>query len=205
MKVLDLFPRSIVQGKLDLKLLNQCLLHCEDVLSNPGANPDASMRLAGQLNQQRELNPIQPAVQELCESGLLEGCERWIRHVMDQQPPQGRGPWVPGRYQLRLIDIWLNCQMEGDYNPMHTHGGSFSGVVFLKVPPQINGTSFDGQLCFHGPEEYHLQSFRTGMAQYVLPSPGDFYIFPAFLMHEVHPFRGEGERRCFSFNAFVDA
>ena len=31
------------------------------------------------------------------------------------------------------------------------------------------------------------------------------YIFPAFLMHEVHPFRGEGERRCFSFNAFVDA
>ena len=66
MDVIDLFPRSIVQGEVDLKLRNQLLLHCEDVLSNPSANPDASMRLAVQLNQQRELNPAQPAVRELC-------------------------------------------------------------------------------------------------------------------------------------------
>ena len=200
MDVIDLFPRSIVQGEIELKLRNQLLLHCEEVLHNPEANPDASTRLAGQLSQQRELNAKQPAVRELCESVLLEGCERWIRHVIDQQPPQGRGPWVPGRYQLRLIDIWLNCQMEGDYNPMHTHGGSFSGVVFLKVPSQINGSSFDGQLCFHGPEEYHLQSFRTGMTKYVLPSQGDFYIFPAWQPHSVMPFRGSGERWSLAFN-----
>ncbi len=201
MDVIDLFPRSIVQGKLNLKLLNQCLLHCENVLRNPGANPDASQRLAGQLSQQRELNPTQPAILELCENVLLNGCEQWIRHVIDRQPPQGRGPWVPGRYQLKLIDIWLNCQRESDYNPMHTHGGSFSGVVFLKVPKQIDGTSFDGQLCFHGPEEYHLQSFRTGMSHYVLPKPGDFYIFPAWQPHSVMPFRGSGERWSLAFNA----
>lgn len=35
------------------------------------------------------------------------------------------------------------------------------------------------------------------------PLVGDMYIFPAFLMHDVHPFRKDGERRCFSFNAFV--
>ena len=29
------------------------------------------------------------------------------------------------------------------------------------------------------------------------------YVIPLFLMHDVHPFRKEGERRCFSFNAFV--
>ena len=200
MDVVDLFPRSIVQGQLDLKLLNQLVQHCEAVLQNPNSNPDASTRLAGQLDQQRELNPRQPAVQDLCEDVLLKGCERWIRHVIDQQPPQGRGPWVPGRYQLKLIDVWLNCQKEGDYNPMHTHGGSFSGVVFLKVPKQITGTSFDGQLCFHGPEDYHLQSFRTGMAKYVLPKPGDFYIFPAWQPHSVMPFRGKGERWSLAFN-----
>ncbi len=201
MNVIDLFPRSIVQGELNLKLRDQLLLHCEDVLRNPESNPDASGRLAGRLNQQRELNPRHPVVQELGECVLLNGCERWIRHVMDQQPPQGRGPWIPGRYQLKLIDVWLNCQREGDYNPMHTHGGSFSGVVFLKVPKQIDGTSFDGQLCFHGPEEYHLQSFRTGMAKYILPKPGDFYIFPAWQPHSVMPFRGSGERWSLAFNA----
>ena len=47
--------------------------------------------------------------------------------------------------------------------------------------------------------------FNSDSVFEIKPKVGDFYIFPAFLMHEVHPFRGEGERRCFSFNAFVDA
>jgi len=88
----------------------------------------------------------------------------------------------------------------GDYNPTHTHGGSFSGVIFLKVPPQINANSFDGQLCFHGPEDWHIQSFRTGMAHYVLPVPGEFYVFPAWQPHSVMPFRGDGERWSLAFN-----
>jgi hypothetical protein len=99
-----------------------------------------------------------------------------------------------------MIDLWLNVQRAGDYNPTHTHGGSFSGVIFLQVPPQIVNDSFDGQLCFHGPEEWHIQSFRTGMAKYVLPVPGEFYVFPAWQPHSVAPFRGEGERWSLAFN-----
>ena len=120
--------------------------------------------------------------------------------MIDRQPPQGRGPWTPGRYGLQMIDLWLNAQRAGDYNPTHTHGGSFSGVLFLQVPPQISAERFDGQLCFHGPEEWHIQSFRTGMAHYVLPVPGDFYVFPAWQPHSVPPFRGEGERWSIAFN-----
>ena len=179
-EVVDLFPRSILKGELPTPLLKELLALGKTVLKNPEANPDASLKLAGQLSQQRELRPGQPGVQSLIGDQLLPGCERWIRHVIDRQPPQGRGPWSAGKYQLKLIDLWLNCQIAGDYNPTHTHGGSFSGVIFLKTPPQINANSFDGQLCFHGPEEWHLQSFRTGMAHYVLPVPGEFYIFPAW-------------------------
>jgi hypothetical protein len=107
---------------------------------------------------------------------------------------------MPGRYGLRLIDLWLNVQRAGDYNPTHTHGGSFSGVLFLQVPPQITGDRFDGQLCFHGPEEWQIQTFRTGMAHYVLPIPGQYYVFPAWQPHSVAPFRGEGERWSLAFN-----
>ena len=198
--ILDLFPRSILRGQLPGSLLQELLTLGETVLADPGASPDASAKLAGQLRQQRELRPNQPGVQELSNTHLLPACDRWIRHVMDKQPPQGRGPWVPGRYRLQMIDLWLNCQAAGDYNPTHTHGGSFSGVIFLKVPPQIHAGSFDGQLCFHGPEDWHLQSFRTGMAHYVLPVPGEFYVFPAWQPHSVMPFRGEGERWSLAFN-----
>ena len=203
LEILDLFPRSIFKGSLPEPLLQQLLSISSEVLAHPSASVDASAKLAGQLSQQRELSGGHPAIQQLCSVHVLPACDRWIAHVMGRQPPQGRGPWVPGRYQLQMVDLWLNCQRAGDYNPTHTHGGSFSGVIFLKAPPQINGQCFDGQLCFHGPEDWHLQSFRTGMAHYVLPVPGDFYVFPAWQPHSVAPFRGDGERLSIAFNVLA--
>jgi hypothetical protein len=200
MEMLTLFPRYVLKGTLPPELLGALNRLAREVVASPEASPDASLKLAGQLFQQRELNLQHPVVQELCQQVILPGCERWIRHVMDLQPPQGRGPWMPGRYGLRLIDLWLNVQRAGDYNPTHTHGGSFSGVLFLQVPPQITGDRFDGQLCFHGPEEWQIQTFRTGMAHYVLPIPGQYYVFPAWQPHSVAPFRGEGERWSLAFN-----
>ena len=199
-ELISLFPRTLLKGRLPDDLLHRLLNHGRELMRDPEASPDASPKLAGQLSQQRELAPDLPLTRELSQTVLLPACERWIRHVIDREPPQGRGPWTPGRYQLQLIDLWLNVQRQGDYNPTHTHGGSFSGVIFLQVPPQINGDRFDGQLCFHGPEEWHIQSFRTGMAHYVLPVPGDYYVFPAWQPHSVCPFRGEGERWSIAFN-----
>lgn len=199
-ELISLFPRTLLKGRLPDDLLRRLLDHGRELMRRPEASPDASAKLAGQLSQQRELRPDLPLTRELASEVLLPGCERWIRHVIDREPPQGRGPWTPGRYQLQLIDLWLNVQRQGDYNPTHTHGGSFSGVIFLQVPPQISADRFDGQLCFHGPEEWHIQSFRTGMAHYVLPVPGDYYVFPAWQPHSVCPFRGEGERWSIAFN-----
>ena len=201
MEVLSLFPRYLLKGELEPALLEGLQRLATEVLVHPEKAPDASPKLAGQLALQLELGPQFPAVEQLCRHVILPGCERWIRHVIDQQPPEGRGPWDEGRYSLQMIDVWLNVQRAGDYNPTHTHGGTFSGVLFLQVPPQITGQSFDGQLCFHGPEEWHIQSFRTGMARYMLPVPGEFYIFPAWQPHSVAPFRGDGERWSMAFNA----
>ncbi len=203
MEVLSLFPRHVLKGRLSDTLLDDLRLLAREVAADPDASPDASSRLAGQLFQQRELRPDAPAVIRLCRDVLLPACEHWIRHVIDQEPPQGRGPWIPGHYSLRMIDLWLNVQRAGDYNPTHTHGGSFSGVLFLQVPPQISPERFDGQLCFHGPEAWQIQSFRTGMAHYVLPVPGEYYVFPAWQPHSVAPFRGEGERWSIAFNVIA--
>ena len=200
LEVLTLFPRTVVKGRLAAPLLADLQALALAVVKAPERSPDASAKLAGQLFQQRELPPQHPKVEELSRCVILPSCERWIRHVIDRQPPGGRGPWSAGHYELRLIDLWLNVQRAGDYNPTHTHGGSFSGVIFLQVPPQIGPDRFDGQLCFHGPEEWHIQSFRTGMAEYVLPVPGEFYVFPAWQPHSVAPFRGEGERWSLAFN-----
>ena len=49
MEVVDLFPRSILKGELPTPLLKELLALGSQVLKNPEANPDASLKLAGQL------------------------------------------------------------------------------------------------------------------------------------------------------------
>ena len=112
--------------------------------------------------------------------------------------------------KIRIDKVWIVSQYAGDFNPPHLHRGNISGVGYLKIPLSIKNNKekdlaglisfFDGRVSLprnSPPLVKHRETFK--------PKVGDFYIFPAFLMHEVHPFRGEGERRCFSFNAFVDA
>jgi len=89
-----LFPRSIFKGSLPGPLLNRLVCISADVLANPGAIPDSSAKLAGQLSWQRKLSPGHAAIQQLCAEHVLPACDRWIFHVMERQPPQGRGPWV---------------------------------------------------------------------------------------------------------------
>ena len=112
--------------------------------------------------------------------------------------------------KIKIERSWIVSQYAGDFNPPHLHRGNISGVGYLKIPSSIRRNEekdlaglisfFDGRVSLprnSPPLVKHRETFK--------PSVGDFYIFPAFLMHDVHPFRGEGERRCFSFNAFVDA
>ena len=103
MEVVSLFPRYLLQGQLPAAQLADLQAMARAVLARPERSPDASVKLAGQLSQQRELGPDHPAAAELCRSVILPACERWIRHVIDRQPPQGRGPWTPGRYGLQMI------------------------------------------------------------------------------------------------------
>ena len=112
--------------------------------------------------------------------------------------------------KVSIENSWIVSQFAGDFNPPHLHRGNISGVGYLKIPSSIRNNKekdlaglisfFDGRVSLprnSPPLVKHRQTFK--------PIVGDLYIFPAFLMHDVHPFRGEGERRCFSFNAYVDA
>ena len=43
-------------------------------------------------------------------------------------------PWVSANMETYLNDWWVNYQHEGDYNPLHDHGGIFSFVIWMKIP-----------------------------------------------------------------------
>lgn len=109
-------------------------------------------------------------------------------------------------YRHELNDLWIVNQKAHDYNPPHSHRtnaiAGLSGVVYLKVPPQIDGKSPDGCFQFtYGPMVQHdYMRFHFAERRLVLPKPGLIILFPKTMCHEVFPYRGDGERRCIAFN-----
>jgi hypothetical protein len=110
--------------------------------------------------------------------------------------------------KFNIIQTWIVSQFENEYNPTHTHAGHLSGVGYLKIPSSFGPTvqknkksNLNGALeLIHGSKQFACESTHT-----VIPSVGEFYLFPNYLMHAVYPFNNTSEeRRSVSFNALID-
>ena len=104
---------------------------------------------------------------------------------------------------------WIVRQFAGEFNPAHIHTQcDLSCVGYLKLPPEIN-KEWDEDYKDHYPCRGHIE-FLHGQGGkmhthtfLVKPSVGDFFVFPADLIHMVYPFESDGERRSFSMNIEV--
>ena len=103
-------------------------------------------------------------------------------------------------------DLWVNYMQPGDFNPVHTHGGDYSFVLFLEVPKQLKkeqekfeGTSVKpGALQFEYTQQARPRWATTGST--IKPETGDMFIFPALLQHWVCPFKSKVTRISVSGN-----
>ena len=103
-------------------------------------------------------------------------------------------------------DLWVNYMKAGDFNPIHTHSGDYSFVLFLDVPKQLKkeqenfkGTSNPpGTLMFEYTQQARPRWATTGTT--ITPETGDLYIFPALLQHWVAPFKSKITRISVSGN-----
>ena len=108
--------------------------------------------------------------------------------------------------ELRADDLWVNYMQPGDFNPVHTHGGDYSFVLFLEVPKQLKkeqekfeGTSVKpGALMFEYTQQAKPRWATTGST--IKPETGDMFIFPALLQHWVCPFKSKVTRISVSGN-----
>lgn len=102
--------------------------------------------------------------------------------------------------------FWIVSQYQNTPSPVHFHSGDISGVLYLKVPDEIDPSQEErnyisgrkaGYLNFI---EGNKQRFSKSLLS-VKPEVGDFYLFPGWLLHGAEPFMGKGERRSMAFNA----
>ena len=111
--------------------------------------------------------------------------------------------------KFEIKNSWIVRQFQNEYNPTHWHGGHISGAGFLKVPRDMGKHAQKGKnLAYRGGNLQLIHGSRMFLCHSTLdlvPSVGDFYFFPNYLMHTVFPFKDTNEeRRSISFNAIID-
>lgn len=102
---------------------------------------------------------------------------------------------------VHLDACWAVCQRAGDYGTLHNHtspaqhdGELYSGMLYLQTPPSINPKTFPNG-CLH--------ILTRKEVLYIPPIPQSICLWPAHLVHGIHPFRGPGDRLGVAFNAVV--
>ena len=101
------------------------------------------------------------------------------------------------RYRY-AISAWANVSREGDYNVPHVHMSTWSAVYYVSVPPDRGTDPRAGGLELLDPRPATAMVDMPGRffatRHLITPQPGLLVLFPASIMHLVHPFRGAGER-----------
>ena len=94
---------------------------------------------------------------------------------------------------------WVNIQVANEFNPLHTHGGDLSGIIFIQIPEEIKNERIESDkeyTSLHG----CLQFVRNDTLVFVEPKDMGILLFPASLHHMVYPFKSDVERVTMSFN-----
>jgi uncharacterized protein (TIGR02466 family) len=118
----------------------------------------------------------------------------------------------PGERSRRIryvVSAWANVSRAGDYNVPHVHTSTWSAVYYVAVPPCCAEGSAEGALELIDPRSGTAMIDMPGRffatRRTIVPEAGMIVLFPASVMHFVHPFRGAGERISIACDLTADA
>lgn len=110
-------------------------------------------------------------------------------------------------------EAWVNRYYSGDYTPLHRHGSVLSGLVFLKISPELIKEQCNVE---YGKQLGSVQTFSklNGKVEFIMnthytmcdatwfpdQSMATILLFPGWLSHHTYPFKNNTERRTLSFN-----
>ena len=105
---------------------------------------------------------------------------------------------------------WFNVNEHGDYNlPHHHSGNTWSGVYYVRTGAPASDHPMSGAIEFLDPrvrcDVAPKRGFSHTGALSIKPHPGLLLVFPSYLEHFVHPYRGKGQRVTLAFNSLVQS
>ena len=139
------------------------------------------------------------ALKKLTEKMFYDDWDNYRKYVVDENEDE--------KPEFEMNNFWVNYQKQHEFNPLHSHGGLYSFVVFMKIPTHwkeqhalpfsANSNSpHASNFQFVWPSEGG-QSNRIFTQNFPLSSKdeGRMLFFDASLKHMVYPFYGTEEER----------
>lgn len=126
--------------------------------------------------------------------------------IMCSIPAEGDARRLRGQPR---VAAWANVNRDGHYNRMHIHPGHhWSGVYYVTMGEPYAGFPDNGVIEFLDPRgaaaAAPIPGFPFGGKMRYDPRPGTMILFPSWLQHAVHPFRGAGARISIAFNVHIE-
>ena len=113
--------------------------------------------------------------------------------------------------KIKTVSSWVNFMKAGDYNPPHTHKFNLTCVLYVDVPLKLQEEKkkYIGTDRLGGPGSIAFTFLASDLPLFInaknyFPKNGDFFIFPANLMHSVFPFKSKIERISVSANFEIE-
>ncbi|MBN9091350.1 MAG: 2OG-Fe(II) oxygenase family protein [Reyranella sp.] len=109
-------------------------------------------------------------------------------------------------------NMWANINRSGHGNEFHSHPGSFWSAVYYVDDGGIDADpALGGELEFMDPRgpgpamyapqlAYGSAGLSVGANEIVRPKAGRMVMFPAWLLHQVRPYKGTQQRISIAFN-----
>ena len=193
MKIQSPFGPKIAIVKIPKKIVSKINKEVDNILQNKTKTKksDYSKKLVGEVKQELALSKT--FVNKYLINFLKNNIKNFIKKSSNKKINS-----------IKLKNFWVVRQFKNEYNPIHYHSGSISGVGYLKIPKNFmkskKKSKTNGTIDFiHGSRSLLNKSIFNHK-----PKVGDMIIFPNYLMHTAYPFNVEGERRSFSFNIDID-
>lgn len=107
-----------------------------------------------------------------------------------------------------IVTGWANVARNGSYTRAHSHDGSlWSAIYYVATEPAPPEHPFSGVVSFIDPRSGARTLPRLNdpfsYSLDIQPEDGLLVVFPGFLLHEVHPYYGKGDRISLSANALL--
>lgn len=110
-----------------------------------------------------------------------------------------------------LHNMWVNFQKKGEFNPVHSHTGIFSFVIWMKIPTRHDIQNKDNKSSTKliSSFQFNYSNILGELTAYTIAMnpeiEGTLLLFPSKLSHAVYPFYDcDEDRISISGNIFDD-